>query len=1112
MKLGDLLEMSNGDTPVSRRGMAGLNIDAEMAKRRSDVIEWLDNLFPGLRMPVDASEEELQARLLDGSLLCGILRRLSPGYSNEMRNDNYDSSLENSSENITKFVSAVENMGLPGFNVSDLEQGAVSAVVYCLWSLKDHLLSDVCQDGNSPVRSGGEGRTKPKVLQNTRFAPLSVMVGDSTPRANDHSPASIGEQRRHSFHELRSPHYSQSTLISEPSTPQSPYGGHKFHDVFQLKQGHYYDISASKISDMMKSNSLDNAPTQSLLSIMNGILEESIERKNQDIPQRVSSLLKRVVQEIERRIATQAEHIHNQNNLIKTREEKYQSRIRVLEALAMGTNEETQIVMEQLQLLKTEKHKIEEKNTHDEENIARLLKEKEKNDKNTSELAKELETVKRTYKEQYQHMETKSKEHQEEFEQKLIEVESYLEESRSRMKELEAISESKTQNWNHKEHVFQKFINLQQQSVKELRSSYDSIKHELAVSQKKWCEESITFGKRLKVLIDAAENYHSILAENRKLFNEVQELKGNIRVYCRIRPFHSGEDKKHTTIEYIGENGELLIANPSKQRKVGQRMFKFNKVFGPASTQEEVFLDIQPLIRSVLDGYNVCILAYGQTGSGKTYTMSGPNGASDEEWGVNYRALNDLFQISRNRRDTYMYEVGVQMIEIYNEQVRDLLANDGSQKKLGILNALQPNGLAVPDASMHPVASTNDVLELMQMGNTNRVVGATALNERSSRSHSIMTVHVRGVDLKTGATLRGSLHLVDLAGSERVERSEAIGDRLKEAQHINRSLSALGDVIFSLSQKNSHVPYRNSKLTQILQSSLGGHAKTLMFVQINPAIGSYSETLSTLKFAERVSGVELGAAKSQKDGKDIRDLMEQITTLKDVITNKDEEIKQLQQLRDTRSRYNGNSLSHSASCTIEHKRNLYDERVLADKKVALDQENYSEQSGEHSESGSQWSTDGRRHLKHQAVELNVDPELVSLGDADSEERLSEISDGILSMATETDASITSLTDLNLHEQVKSPEDMKDEMSRKTSGVSKPASHKTGQVPTLSTRSRGDLIKPPSAGKSTSRSTVASSKPPRRWQYLKVTRFRCTSEVAPSSSRSTKIMGRSNSDP
>lgn len=174
----------------------------------------------------------------------------------------------------------------------------------------------------------------------------------------------------------------------------------------------------------------------------------------------------------------------------------------------------------------------------------------------------------------------------------------------------------------------------------------------------------------------------------------------------------------------------------------------------------------------------------------------------------------------------------------------------------------------------------------------------------------MVTVHVRSEDLKTGSTSQGLLHLIDLAGSERADRSEATGDRLKEAQHINKSLSALGDVIFALSQKSAHVPYRNSKLTQLLQSSLGiymyislyictyidpmlkyeismvcrfcfiyysgGQAKTLMFVQVNPDVLSFSESLSTLKFAERVSGVELGAAKSSKEGKDVSDLMEQV--------------------------------------------------------------------------------------------------------------------------------------------------------------------------------------------------------------------------------------------
>ncbi|VFQ67095.1 unnamed protein product [Cuscuta campestris] len=146
--------------------------------------------------------------------------------------------------------------------------------------------------------------------------------------------------------------------------------------------------------------------------------------------------------------------------------------------------------------------------------------------------------------------------------------------------------------------------------------------------------------------------------------------------------------------------------------------------------------------------------------------------------------------------------------------------------------------------------------------------------------------------------MRSSLHLVDLAGSERVDRSEVTGDRLKEAQHINKSLAALGDVISALATKSPHIPYRNSKLTQVLQSSLGGQAKTLMFVQLNPDCVSYSESLSTLKFAERASGVELGAAKSSKEGKDVRELMEQVATLKSTVAAKDDEIEKLKLVKD----------------------------------------------------------------------------------------------------------------------------------------------------------------------------------------------------------------------
>ncbi|EXB95728.1 hypothetical protein L484_007478 [Morus notabilis] len=207
---------------------------------------------------------------------------------------------------------------------------------------------------------------------------------------------------------------------------------------------------------------------------------------------------------------------------------------------------------------------------------------------------------------------------------------------------------------------------------------------------------------------------------------------------------------------------------------------------------------------------------------------------------------------------------------------------------LEIRNSSQ-TGLSVPDANLVPVSSTADVIDLMNLGQRNRVVGATALNDRSSRSHSCLTVHVQGRDLTSGAILRGCMHLVDLAGSERVDKSEVTGDRLKEAQHINKSLSALGDVIASLAQKNPHVPYRNSKLTQLLQDSLGGQAKTLMFVHISPEPDATGETISTLKFAERVATVELGAAKVNKDTTDVKELKEQIASLKAALARKEEE-------------------------------------------------------------------------------------------------------------------------------------------------------------------------------------------------------------------------------
>ncbi|CAI9088149.1 OLC1v1022401C1 [Oldenlandia corymbosa var. corymbosa] len=436
-------------------------------------------------------------------------------------------------------------------------------------------------------------------------------------------------------------------------------------------------------------------------------------------------------------------------------------------------------------------------------------------------------------------------------------------------------------------------LDAQQRELEELKVFSTKTKQEFQ-QFREGCEAEF---KRLEYYIKglevAASSYHKVVEENRALYNQVQDLKGTIRVYCRVRPFLPGQSDERSTVDYVGENGDIMIANPYKQGKDARRIFTFNKVFNTNASQGQIYMDTQPLVRSVLDGYNVCIFAYGQTGSGKTYTMSGPDLITEETWGVNYRALRDLFQISKERTEMIEYEVGVQMIEIYNEQVRDLLVIDGTNRRLDIRNNSQLNGLNVPDASLVPVKCTQDVLDLMKIGQKNRAVGATALNERSSRSHSILTVHVRGKDLVSGSTLKGCLHLVDLAGSERVDKSEAVGERLKEAQNINRSLSALGDVISALAQKSTHIPYRNSKLTQVLQDSLGGHAKTLMFVHINPAVNALGETISTLKFAERVASINLGAARSNKESKEIIEFKDEISNLKLALEKKDSELLQL---------------------------------------------------------------------------------------------------------------------------------------------------------------------------------------------------------------------------
>jgi len=269
------------------------------------------------------------------------------------------------------------------------------------------------------------------------------------------------------------------------------------------------------------------------------------------------------------------------------------------------------------------------------------------------------------------------------------------------------------------------------------------------------------------------------------------------------------------------------------------------------------------LVTSVLDGFNVCIFAYGQTGTGKTFTMMGP----EDNRGVNTRALYELFDLSDKRRKTIEDKIIVSVLEVYNEQIKDLLADDVGERKYTVREG--PHGNYVPDLTMVNVDSLDEVIELLALADTNRSTAKTNMNEHSSRSHLILSCYIHSTNKHSGEVSRGKLHLIDLAGSERVGKSGASGVALKEAQNINKSLSALGDVISARGAGSSHIPFRNSTLTQLLQDSLSNQSKTLMFVCISPVMYNAEEGFCSLNFAERTRKVELGKANKnvEKAGK-----------------------------------------------------------------------------------------------------------------------------------------------------------------------------------------------------------------------------------------------------
>ncbi|RLM69654.1 hypothetical protein C2845_PM17G14620 [Panicum miliaceum] len=789
-----------GETVVTRR-----NIDIawrkaeEAAIRRYEAANWLRRIVGVVcakDLAEEPSEEEFRLGLRNGIILCNALNKVVEVPSDStVPADGAALCAYQYFENVRNFVMGLQDLGLPTFEASDLEKGGQGVrVVDCVLALK--LFSDAKQVGKqSPFKYGGIAK------------PLS---GNYVIRKNN-EPFMKTMMRSHSAELLR--------------------------DIKSLEQ----------IGLDFSLESTETTTPDSIRILVQTVLSD---KKLEEIPSVVESLLNKVINEFERRLASQ-------NELVKDTMDTNESKSLSITDSPFDTNSSKS-------LSRTDYLQRESTSTSDLEKATDNTKTDE-DDGDSLSAKEDVNTV--------------------------VPPPSLSDDNVGKC------MPKPVRNFDQ-----------EQKQIQDLKSNISTIKSGMEQFKLMYSEDLTKLGNHLRIVSHAASGYHKVVEENRKLYNQIQDLRGNIRVYCRVRPFHPGKVSSSSSVAGL-EDRTITVMVPSKYGKDSRKSFTFNRVFGPLATQEEVFTDMQPLVRSVLDGFN-----------------SGPKVLTEEGLGVNYRALNDLFSIQEQRKDTICYEIAVQMIEIYNEQVRDLLQNE----TLEIRNSSQ-KGLAVPDANVVPVTSTADVIDLMNLGQKNRAVCSTAMNDRSSRSHSCLTVHVQGRDLTSGTVLRGCMHLVDLAGSERVDKSEVVGDRLKEAQHINKSLAALGDVIASLAQKNTHVPYRNSKLTQLLQDSLGGQAKTLMFVHIAPEPDAVGESISTLKFAERVATVELGAAKSNKEGGEVRELKEQIACLKAALARKDgdqESIRSTQSSPDIYRMRMGNASSASGHPTEDG--NVEKESALGD--------------------------------------------------------------------------------------------------------------------------------------------------------------------------------------
>ncbi|MED6123271.1 Kinesin-like protein KIN-14E [Stylosanthes scabra] len=385
----------------------------------------------------------------------------------------------------------------------------------------------------------------------------------------------------------------------------------------------------------------------------------------------------------------------------------------------------------------------------------------------------------------------------------------------------------------------------------------------------------------------------------KRYFNTIEDMKGKIRVYCRPRPLSDKEiaEKDGNSLTTIDE---FTVEHQWKTDKPKQHIY--DRVFDGNATQEDVFEDTRYLVQSAVDGYNVCIFAYGQTGSGKTFTIYG----SESNPGLTPRATAELFRILRRDSNKFSFSLKAYMVELYQDTLVDLLLPKNAKRLRLDIKKDSKGMVTVENVTTMSISTMDELNSIIQKGSERRHTSETQMNEESSRSHLILSIVIESTNLQSQSAARGKLSFVDLAGSERVKKSGSEGSQLKEAQSINKSLSALGDVISALSSGGQHIPYRNHKLTMLMSDSLGGNAKTLMFVNVSPAQSNLDETHNSLMYASRVRSIVNDPSKNVSS-KEIARLKKLVAYWKEQAGRKgeDEDLEEIQEVRPSRDRTDG---------------------------------------------------------------------------------------------------------------------------------------------------------------------------------------------------------------